>query len=234
MTRFAFSWLVLFLGLYPASAQNAPAGSSPYIVVGFVGGYVKRTDEVHNVVRLAQKLRETYTSGVYVEIFENHHGDEAHDAVMHLLDSNHDGKWSPAEKAGARVILYGHSWGASEAIHLARALQKDKIPVLLTVQVDSVVKSGQNDELIPDNVAQAANFYQPHGLVHGENNIQAENARRTQILGNYRFDYSQASISCKGYPWWNQILMHSHIEIECDPKVWDQVEALIRSKLPPR
>jgi hypothetical protein len=27
--------------------------------------------------------------------------------------------------------------------------------------------------------------------------------------------------------------MKSHIEIECDPRVWKQVESLIRSKLPP-
>jgi hypothetical protein len=26
--------------------------------------------------------------------------------------------------------------------------------------------------------------------------------------------------------------MRSHIEIECDPRVWNQVESLIRSRLP--
>jgi len=49
---------------------------------------------------------------------------------------------------------------------MARLLEKDGIPVLLTVQVDSVSK-GQDDKLISANVAQAINFYQIDGLLHG-------------------------------------------------------------------
>ena len=40
--------------------------------------------------------------------------------------------------------------------------------MLLTIQVDSVSKLHQNDALIPANVAQAANFYQPDGFLHGQ------------------------------------------------------------------
>ena len=45
-----------------------------------------------------------------------------------------------------------------ETVTLARALGKEGIPVLLTVQVDSVAKSGEDDGLIPANVAQADQF----------------------------------------------------------------------------
>jgi surfactin synthase thioesterase subunit len=148
------------------------------------------------------------------------------------VDANHDGLLSAEEKRNARVILYGHSWGASEAITLARELDGDGIPVLLTVQVDSVQKPRENDTVIPANVAEAANFYQLNGFLHGEPEIRAADPKRTHIIGNFRFDYKANPIDCRQYPWYDRIFMRSHIEIECDPRVWNQVESLIRSRLP--
>ena len=115
---------------------------------------------------------------------------------------------------------------------LARELEKDGIPVLLTIQVDSVAKIGEDDTVIPGNVAEAANFYQPSGVLHGRREIRAADAGHTRILGNFRFDYEKSPITCEGYPWYASLLWKEHIEIECDPKVWSQVESLIRSKLP--
>ena len=138
---------------------------------------------------------------------------------------------SGQEKHLARIVLYGHSWGASEAITLARALGKDGIPVLLTIQVDSVKKFGENDRLIPANVEQAVNFFQLNGLLHGRRQIQASDRLRTQILGNFQFDYKTQPVNCAGYPWYAQLFMKPHIEIESDPRVWNQVESLIRSKI---
>jgi len=148
-----------------------------------------------------------------------------------LLDTDHSGTLSAAEKLNARIILYGHSWGASEAVAIARTLGKDGVPVLLTIQVDSVSK-GNDDRFIPANVAQAINFYQLDGLLHGRRQILAMDPLRTQILGNFRFDYKNNPVNCNGYPWYAQIFMKPHIEIESDPRVWGQVESLIRSKLP--
>ena len=71
---------------------------------------------------------------------------------------------------------------------MARTLEKDGVPVLLTIQVDSVSK-GKDDRLIPPNVAQAINFYQLDGFLHGQRQILAPTHRSTQILGNFRFDY---------------------------------------------
>jgi hypothetical protein len=143
-------------------------------VIGFVGGFVKPDARAHSTVQLAEHLRNAFPAGVYVRVFENHHGDQAYRELLRRLDVDNDGTLSADEKRQARIIIYGHSWGASETVTLARKLKKAGIPVLLTVQVDSVSKRGENDAVIPANVAQAVNFYQPHGLIHGRPQIRAE------------------------------------------------------------
>jgi hypothetical protein len=214
-----------------AAAVAAPA-MPPVIVMGFVGGLIRHDDPVHDEVRLAARLRKAYPTGVDVETFENYNGETARKKILALLDTDHDGTLTDGEKQNARIILYGHSWGASEAIALARELEKDGIPVLLTVQVDSVSKISQNDAVIPANVAQAANFYQPDGFIHGQSKIRAADPSRTKIIGNYRFDYEGTPYTCNEYPWFDRVLVKTHTQIECDPKVWKQVEGLIRSDLP--
>ena len=204
----------------------------PTIVVGFLGGFVRHDDTVHSEVQLAQHLRSEYPAGVYVETFENHRRDDAHKLILRLLAPNHDGKPTGEAKHSARIILYGHSWGANAVVVLARELEADGIPVLLTVQVDSIAKAGQNDGVIPSNVVQAVNFYQDKGFLHGRPQIRAADATRTQILGNFRMDYDTNPIACPQYPWYDRIFMRSHIEIECDPSVWQRIEGLIREQLP--
>jgi hypothetical protein len=220
---------------YGSSTEDAePAKQTlQIIVIGFVGGFVRHDDRVHSGVQLAARLRQDYPYGVYINTFENHQGEQAHREVLHLLDTDHDGALSADEKRNARVVIYGHSWGASETVTLANQLNRDGIPVLLTIQVDSVEKSGEDDSVIPPNVAQAVNFYQSDGLLHGRPAIRAADPAHTQILGNFRQDYAAKPIHCDAYPWWDRIFMKSHVEIECDPRVWKQVETLIRSKLPP-
>lgn len=114
---------------------------------------------------------------------------------------------------------------------LARDLNRAGIPVLLTVQVDSVAKFWQKDSVIPENVAAAVNFYQPHGMVRGRPEITAADPTRTRILGNYLFDYKTDPVRCQGYSWLDRTLTRSHMQIECDPHVWAQVEQLVRQKL---
>lgn len=217
----------------PVAVANAPAASSTssVIVVGFVGGFVRHNDRVHAEVQLADRLREEYASGVAVQLFENHRGEDAHQSVLRLLDTNHSGNLSREEKQNAHIIIFGHSWGASETVELARKLAKDDIPVVLTIQVDSVSKFGENDSLIPANVAQAVNFYQIDGLLHGKSEIRAADPKRTRILGNFRSDYKSKPFACAQYPWYDRTFMKPHIQIECDPSVWKQVESLIRSNL---
>jgi hypothetical protein len=117
-------------------------------------------------------------------------------------------------------------------VTVARELGKDGIPVLLTVQIDSVAKFYQNDTIIPVNVAQAANFYQPDGLVHGQSAIRAADPTHTKIIGNFKFRYKANAYACNEYPWYDRIFVKAHTQIECDPEVWKQAEALVRSDLP--
>jgi hypothetical protein len=215
-----------------STKTTAGAAPPPVIVIGFVGGFVKHNDAVHSAVQVATRLREQYPSGVYVEAFENRNRQKAYAEIVRIVDADHDGTLSVEEKQNARIILYGHSWGASETVTLARQLERQGIPVLLTVQVDSVSKQGEDDSVIPANVAQAANFYQRDGLLHGQSRIRAADPKRTHIIGNFRSHYKTNPISCERYPWYDRLFMKSHIEIECDPRVWSQVESLIHSKLP--
>jgi pimeloyl-ACP methyl ester carboxylesterase len=214
-----------------ASGSPAAAPTSPTIVIGFLGGLVRHDDPVHSTVQLAEKLRKEYPGGVHIETFENRRREDARKTILRLLGTDKNGKLTEEEKMRARVILYGHSWGASAVVTLAKELEQDKIPVLLTVQVDSVAKGDQDDSVIPANVARAANFYQPDGLLHGRQTITAADPARTQILGNFRFSYKEAPVACQGYPWYYKFFWKTHMEIECDPHVWLQVETLIREQL---
>jgi hypothetical protein len=166
-----------------------------------------------------------------MQVFENRRGEQAHQEILKLLDANHDGNLSDEEKRSARIIIYGMSWGGSQTVELTRELDADKIPVLLTIQVDSVAKWRHDDQLIPANVAEAVNFYQPDGIIHGQQQIRAADPKRTRILGNYRFSYQGLPAGCGNYSWWDRLFVKQHTSIECDPAVWTQVESLIRSKL---
>jgi hypothetical protein len=213
--------------LHPSLKISAKkADVSPVIVI-------KKNNTIHREVQLAMHIRQDHPVGVYAQVFQNSHGEKAFQQILHLLDTNHDGTLSPAEKQHARIILYGHSWGASETVNMAHQLQADKIPVLLTILVDRVWKIGAGNPLIPSNVAQAVNFYQLNGLLHGRPTIRAANPAKTQILGNYQFDYDKIHVSCDQYPWYARLFMGPHIEIENDPRVWNQVQSLISAKLPP-
>lgn len=210
-----------------------PSSKINYILVGFAGGFVRHDNLHHGPVKLAQRLRQDAFKGAYVEVFENRHRKKAYSTILRLLDSNQDGILTDEEKRQAHVILFGHSWGAAAVVLLARELDQAGIPVMLTVQVDSVAKLWQRDGVIPDNVAAAVNFYQPHGLVHGRSEIRAADESRTQILGNYRFDYKQHPVQCEGGSWFQRTFSPSHLQSQCDPHIWDQVESLVRQRVEP-
>lgn len=220
-----------------AAADGAVANRATtptYILVGFAGGFVRHDDPHHGPVRLAQKLQQNLPKGASIQVFENRHRKAAYNTILRLLDSNHDGMLSDQEKAQARIILFGHSWGASAVVMLSRELNRAGIPVLLTVQVDSVAKPWQSDKVIPGNVAAAVNFYQPHGFVHGRSQITAADDSKTQILGNYRFDYRKDPVQCEGGSWFQHTFSPSHLQSQCDPRLWSQVEVLMRQRMEPQ
>jgi hypothetical protein len=232
--------IVFYCSAILASAQvisahpipaNETSAKPPAIIIGFVGGFIAHDNPVHSEVQLAARLRKEFPAGVDIETYESYRGENARQAILKLLGANHDGNLTVEEKQNARIIIYGHSWGGAEAIYLARALEKDGIPVLLTVQVDSICAPGKDDLTIPANVAQAANFYQAHGLLRGHHNIRAANPSRTRIIGNFESDYQKSGLTCSEYPWYDRVFVKPHTQIECDPAIWNQVDSLIRASL---
>lgn len=155
----------ILLLAFSAAACNAPliqrhdwpsvppvslvATKPPVVVVGFVGGVVKYDDPVRSEVKLAEHLRAEYPSGVFVETFENRNREKALKAILTQLSVDRSSVLSENEKRQARIILYGHSWGGSAMVELARELERRGIPVLLTIQVDSVKRFGDDDSVIP-------------------------------------------------------------------------------------
>jgi hypothetical protein len=242
VVRFAGShtrWAVLLLlGAPLLMASSAPsvavsAEKTSYILVGFVGGFVRHTNPHHGPVVVAERIRQFAPKGSHVDVYENRHRRAAYRNILRLLDADGDGSLSAAEKAQARIILFGQSWGASAVVLLARDLSRAGVPVMLTVQVDSIAKPWQQDDVIPENVAAAVNFYQPHGLLHGRPEIRAADDTKTEILGNYRIDYKQTPVKCEGMPWIDRTLTPDHMQSECDPHLWAEVESLVRQRLQP-
>ena len=204
---------------------------SNVIVIGFVGGFVRHDDVRHPEVEFAGWLRERYPSVVHAEVFSNHDGKKALRRELHLLDTNRDGVLTAEEKTQASVIIYGHSWGGSQAVTLARQLGRQGVPVLLTIQVDSVHKPGHDDAVIPPTVREAINFYQTKGLIHGRSSIRAADRSRTNIIGNFQMTYHNRRINCDNYPWIARHLNKPHHEIENDPLVWEQIASMIDNEL---
>ena len=211
------------------TAGSEPATSA--IVIGFVGGFVRHDNFHHGPVQLAQRIQRSVPKSTHVQMFENRHRARAHAVILRLLDTNHDGVLSAEEKSSARIVLFGHSWGGAAAVVLARQLRREHIPVLLTVQVDSIAKPWQDDSAIPDNVAEAVNFYQPHGLLHGRAQITAADQSKTEILGNYRTDYRKQPVQCPEASWSDHFFTPGHMQSECDPRVWSRIEDMVRQRL---
>jgi dienelactone hydrolase len=236
LAALVFGLLTAALSASAAPAKQPCPGVSARpctIVIGFLGGYVSRNSAIRSEVKMAKQLKADYAETALVETFENRRIDDADKEIVRFIAGGDNAKASDEQKRQARVVIYGHSWGGWATIELARKLEKQGIPVLLTVQVDSVSHWWKNDSMIPANVEKAINFYQSAGLLHGQKEIRAADASHTQILGNKAYDYRKKPVECEGYPFWDRWFAKTHMQIECDPSVWGQVESLIRAELGP-
>ena len=201
------------------------------IVIGFLGGFVRAHESNHPEVWFGSYLRERYTAATDVATYSNHEESKALSDVLRMLDTNHDGVLSVSEERQAKIILYGHSWGASEVTSFARDLEEHGVPVLLTVQIDIVRKPGQQPTRIPPNVKAAVNLFQSEGLLHGRSEIVAEDPESTEIIGNLHMTYHGRHVDCRNYPLLPRTFNKPHHEIENDPRVWNQIATLIDSHL---
>lgn len=198
-----------------------PSGST--LIIGFLGGYDRWDDEHRSVRRLVLKLRQR--PGVYAEAISNHNRRIAIQLIRRALDANRNGRLDTEEIASARIILFGQSWGGAAAIYAARELEKLGVPVMLTVQVDSV---GSNDGMVPANVRAAVNFFQRDPLtIRGRAVIRAADPARTTILGNFSTSYVFRSVDESNASWPRRVFGGSHVKMEQDPEIWSQVDRYI-------
>lgn len=214
---------------YSQLTTPTPLGPQETLVIGFLGGRDSWDDDRRAVRKLALKLRAMELPGVHVETFENTRRELALRLVQEAFDRNRDGTLDAQERSSARLLLYGQSFGGAAVVKFARQLEPLGVPVLLTVQIDSV---GRDDDLIPPNVRRAANLYQSNGwFIRGEQPIRAADPARTEIIGNFQFDYSHSPIDLSRVPFWKKVFRYAHTRMEHDPAVWAQVEALLLEPL---
>jgi hypothetical protein len=240
ITVFVVLFPLAVLAVFPLllSAQSwedliipTPLTSDDTLIIGFQGGRDRWDNQRVGVGRMALRLKLQQTSRLYVQTFENRKRELALRFVREALDRDHDGVLSGDEAASARIVLYGESFGGAAVIKFARQLRQFHVPVLLTVQIDSV---GLGDEVVPDNVRCAANLYQRNGrFVRGPESIRAADPSRTHILGNWHFDYRNSAIDISDLPWYKTILRKDHSRMDRDPLVWQRVEELIISAITP-
>lgn len=195
------------------------------MILGFMGGREPWNNDDRSVRKLALKLRARNDPEIKVETVENKKRSLAIELVSNAFDDNRDGNLDQRERASIRLILYGQSFGGAAVVKLARQLKKMDVPVLLSVQVDSV---GRGDGMIPSNVASAANLFQRNGwFIRGEPEIRAEDPATTTILGNFKFDYSHKQIDVSKVSLMKKAFRVAHTRMEYDPEVWAKVEELI-------
>lgn len=212
---------------YHHFATRTPLPAGHYLILGFMGGREPWDNDKRGARKLALKLRALNLPRVHVETVENRKRPLAIQLIRNAFDRNQDGTLDEAERAAVRLILYGQSFGGAAVVKLAKQLKKMDVPVLLTVQVDSV---GWGDAVIPSNVRRAANLFQPNGLIiRGEPKIRAQDPQKTAILGNFRFDYRNKKIDLSEVSWFKKIFRTAHTKMDHDPEVWAKVEELILS-----
>lgn len=209
---------------YEDFTTRTPLKERDVLVIGFMGGRESWDNNRRGVRKLAMKLRAMNLQGVHIETIENKNRRLAIQLVRNAFDRDSNGWLDEKERASARVIVYGQSFGGAAVVKLARQLNKAGLPVLLTVQVDSI---GRGDKVIPPNVALAANLFQRDGLIKGEREIRAEDPSRTTIVGNYKFDYSGKKIDLSEVSWLKRLFQAAHTKMDHDPEVWAVVESCI-------
>ena len=208
---------------------RTPLNKGDLLILGFMGGREPWNNDQRNVRKLALKLRALNLPNLQVETVENRRRDLALQLIHNAFDRNYDGKLDDQERAAIRLIIYGQSFGGAAVVKLAKQLNHLDIPILLTVQVDSV---GRDDDRIPANVQRAANLFQRNGLIiKGEKTIRAEAPDKTAIIGNYQYDYHDKKIDISQVSWKKKIFRVAHTRMEYDPKVWVKVEDLIMREI---
>ena len=239
-------WIVLLVIFASTAAKVGPTALAPQefsdfttptpipegntLVIGFLGGWEKWDEPKRGVRKFALRLRAKNLPGVHIETVENHRREIALELVTKAFDRNGDGQLSAEEASQARLIIFGQSFGGAAVNKLCKELKPLGVPVLLAVQMDSV---GVDDADVPSNVRRAVNFFQrdDYFFIRGERELRAEDASRTEILGNFQYNYRGKKVDLSDGRWYQKIFRNAHVKMEQDPDVWAQVEAIILEEI---
>jgi len=216
---------------YHHFSTPTPIEENQTLILGFLGGRENWDESSRGVRQLAMKIDSMNLPDVHIETLENRKRELAMELILNSFDSNHDGYLDERERGSARLIMFGHSLGGAAVVKVSNNLNDLGIPVLLTVQIDSVGFT-YDDHVIPSNVRSAANLFQLDGwLLVGEDEISAQDPNKTEIIANLRFDYKDKEIDMSGVPWKRRLLSVPHSKMDADPEVWSTVEQLILSEI---
>jgi hypothetical protein len=216
---------------YHHFSTPTPIEENQTLILGFLGGRENWDDASRGVRQLAKKIDAMNISEVHIETLENRKRDLAMELIHNSFDKNQDGYLDERERTTARLIMYGHSLGGAAVVKLSHNLKDMGVPVLLTVQIDSVGFT-YDDHIIPSNVKRAANLYQVDGwLLVGEDEIVPQDPEQTKIIANLKFDYKNKEVDMSGVPWERRLLSVPHSKMDADPEVWSTVEQLILTEI---
>ena len=216
---------------YHHFSTPTPIDENQTLILGFLGGRENWDDSSRGVRQLAMKIDSMNLPDVHIETLENRKRDLAMELILNSFDSNRDGYLGERERSTARLIMFGHSLGGAAVVKLSHNLGNMGIPVLLTVQIDSVGFT-YDDHVIPSNVKRAANLYQLDGwLLVGEDEIVPEDPEKTKIIANLKFDYKDKEVDMSGVPWERRLLSVPHSKMDADAEVWSTVEQFILSEI---
>jgi pimeloyl-ACP methyl ester carboxylesterase len=153
------------------------------IVVGYVGGLDFPSNPYSGIVQIRERLKKMEPAGLCVETFSAYTWWHGYDWLMKRLQDSGAAEPLAGARETPKIIIYGHSLGGWATLSLSRRLAARKIPVELTVQIDSV---GLTDGTVPSNVKEAANYYRQAVLPpYGRHEISAKDSGATEILGNF-------------------------------------------------
>lgn len=187
------------------------------VVIGFLGGFEHWNDDSRSIRKLVMNLRQT--PGVHAESLSNRNVKTALKFV------------EKSAAAHPRIVILGQSLGGNATVELARALHAKRIPVALTVQVDSV---GLLDGVIPNNVHAAVNYFQHDPLtIWGRSEIRAADPFYTNIMGNFerRYPLFDSTLVGPRASWARRHLGGGHARMEADAGLWSEIEGLVRQAL---
>ena len=121
---------------YEDFETRTPLAEKHFLLLGFMGGRDSWKAKNH-LQGLATKFRAMRDPLLHVETVENRKRGLAIKLIQKALDRDGNGQLEPEERASARLILYGQSFGGAAVVKLARQLDKLSVPLHLTVQIDS-------------------------------------------------------------------------------------------------